>query len=252
MANRSAYMGLRFSSGLQGSFYLEACCGVAPVAHRALSATNSSSSEASLSSSGRNLALAAVAHGDGGVAAQARALGAADGRSAEGFPKFFRGHFSEPGESRIDQARAGSEFGRSRGGSLAVPRANILADVAAEDVTAHARAEVLGNRPALLDREIRNALVGIELVGREDRIRRTSLDATRAGAAAIRSGQVGGKFERSEDHAEEEPRTFFLIDDAGVLADPAHAGVLGKDAFDDGAGIDVTARDEIGACESFA
>ena len=35
------------------------------------------------------LLIAAVAHGDGGVAAQAAALGAADGRSAEGLAKFF-------------------------------------------------------------------------------------------------------------------------------------------------------------------
>ena len=55
------------------------------------------------------------------------------------------------------------------------------------------------------------------------------------------AGRSGEELERGEDHAEKQPRAELLIDDAGVLADPADAGVLGVDALDDRAGIDVAA-----------
>ena len=99
-------------------------------------------------------------------------------------------HLREPFEGGIDQAVAGLEFGRGGDRGFAIPGADVLADVAAEDVASHAVAQVLGDGAALFDGEIGNAAVGIELVGREKRVRGTGVEAASAGAAAVGRRQV--------------------------------------------------------------
>src|ERR1019366_9199817 len=140
---------------------------------------------------------------NGGVATQTGALGAEDGRSTESLTEFFRRHFSEPGESGVIQPGPRLELTRRGCRSLTVPRTNILADVATENVVPHAGAKVLGDRPPFFNGEIGDALVGIELVRSENRVGRAGLDAASAGPTAVRSGHVGRKFERREDHTQE-------------------------------------------------
>src|SRR5208282_4274213 len=108
---------------------------------------------------GEKFGVSAVTHRNGGVTAKAGALGAADGRSAKGCAEFFIRHFGEPVERRIYQPGTRLKFRRSRGRSFAVPGADILADIAAENLMTHAGAQLLGNRSAFLDGEIVNTLV---------------------------------------------------------------------------------------------
>ena len=70
----------------------------------------------------------------------------------------------------------------------------------------------------------------------------TGFEATRATSAAIRGRKVGLQFERGQDHSQEQPRAELLIDDAGILGDPAHPGVFRVDAFDERAGVDIGAK----------
>src|SRR5580698_6546112 len=128
------------------------------------------------------------------------------------------------------------------GWSFTVPRANVLTNIAAEHVSSHAFAQFLGNIAALLDGQIRDATVGIQLVGRDERIGGAGINTARAGAAAVWSGKVRWKLERSDDDAKKEPRARLLIQNAGVFPDPSHAGVLGVYAFHYRTGVHVTER----------
>src|ERR1700722_7756316 len=160
---------------------------------------------------GKKFPLAAVASGDHGVAAQPGPFGAPYRRSGKSRAKFFLADLRQPVERGIYQFGPGSEF---RGGgcrSFPVPGADILADVAAEQVAPHTGSHLFGNFAALLDREIGNAQVGIELVGRDQRVGGAGLDAARAGATAVGRRQVRYEFERSQNHAQEKPRTFFWL-----------------------------------------
>src|SRR5258708_2033732 len=148
----------------------------------------------------QKLPLGAIAHGDGNVAAQPGSFCPTDGRSAKSLAELFRAHFGEPLERWIYQLRTRLEFRRGGYWSFTVPGADVLADVASENVLANARPQFLGNRSTFLNREIGNALGGIELVGSDEGVGRTSFDTAGAGATAVGSRQVRRKFERSQDH----------------------------------------------------
>src|SRR3984957_4449199 len=98
--------------------------------------------------------LPAVAHCDYRVPPQTSALGAAHGRSAESFPELLGCHLGQPFQCWVDQSFSSLEFLRARCRRFAIPRADILADVAAEHMTAHPVAHVFRNRSALFDGEI--------------------------------------------------------------------------------------------------
>lgn len=107
--------------------------------------------------------------------------------------------------------------------------------------------ELWFDRSAMLNREIGNALAGIErraLGSREDGIGRTSVDAAGTGTAAGRSRFVGDEWNREKKFAEEEPGTAGLVDQAGVFTDPAEAGGTGVRAFEERRGVDTDARFE--------
>src|SRR5215510_5473999 len=91
----------------------------------------------------------------------------------------------------------------------------------------------------MLDGEIRNALRGIEHAWRADRVRRAGFNAERARTALIERRGVRFQIQAADDLAEEDPRTELGIDDAGVLADPADAGVARVDALLDRTGVDI-------------
>src|SRR4029077_5695858 len=112
----------------------------------------------------QKFAIAAVAHRNRGISFQAAQFRTPDGGAAERFAEVFRRHLGPPLQCRVDEVFARLKF---RGGayrSFAVPRADVLADVAAEDVPAHAFAQFIRNRSTLFDAEIRDALVRVELV----------------------------------------------------------------------------------------
>src|SRR5208282_1317273 len=104
----------------------------------------------------------------------------------------FRRKFRKISEVRPRARNKGRLRGNRR---AAVPRADFLADIAAEDVGAHALAMLLWNRTAEFDGEVRNAAPGIErpLAGaaRHNGVRGTSVDAAGAGSATVLGRRIG-------------------------------------------------------------
>src|SRR4029077_5681360 len=128
----------------------------------------------------------AVAHRNHRIAPQSAQLRPANRRTAKLLPEFLRSHFRQPFERGIDQSFACLELPRLCCRRLPVPRTNILADVAPEHVPPHPVAHLLRNRPPLLDSQIRNTLVGIELIRRDKRAGRTSVQTARTSPAPVR------------------------------------------------------------------
>src|SRR5579859_2657224 len=137
-------------------------------------------------------------------------------------------------------------------GPSTVPWTDILADIAAEDVVPDAGTHFCRDLPAFFDGQIRNAARGIELVGLNQRVRGTRLNAARAASAAVRRRQVRLKIERGQNHAQENPRAQLLVEDAGVLADPADAGVFGIDALDQRSGVYITTGRDLRRAVTFS
>ena len=197
--------------------------------------------------------VAAVSHRHHRIPAQARKLGATNWRSSKYLAELFRPHFRQPVERRIDESFPRLKLCRGSRGRLAVPRANVLTDVASENVSSHSFAQFYGNLAALLDRQIGDAQPRVQLTCRSDRLRWTGNDAARASSATIGRGQVAGDIvvrdsERSENHAQKQPRSKLLIDDASVLADPSDAGVLRVDALDERTSVNVGAKLPVASC----
>src|SRR5258708_13438165 len=136
----------------------------------------------------QKLQLGAIANGDGSVAAQTGSFCPTDGRSAKCLAELSRAHFGERLERWIYQLRTRVGFRRGGYWSFTVPGADVLADVASENVLANARPQFLGNRSTFLNREIGNALDGIELVGSDEGGGRTSFDTP--GAAPTAAGTI--------------------------------------------------------------
>src|SRR5205807_9655209 len=141
------------------------------------------------------LPIPAVPHRDHRIAAQAAQLGATDGRTAKFFAKLLGFHFCDPLQGGIHESFTRLKLGSLRGRSSAVPRADILADVATKQVPAHTVTQFLGNGASLFDSEIRDALVRIEAVGAKESVGRARVETAGAGSAAIGSGQIGNKFQ---------------------------------------------------------
>lgn len=192
--------------------------------------------------------IPAVPHGNHGVTANPGKLRALYRRAAKTGAELLSAHFREPIEGRIDEFGPGLEVSGVGCWSLVVPWADLLADVTAENVVSHPGPHRLGNISALLNREIRNALVGIELVGCDERIRGTSFNTACTGTTAIRRGEVRRKLKGSKDHSKEKPRAHLLVQDAGILADPADSRIFGVDTLDERTGVDIAAGLDFGLC----
>ena len=78
-------------------------------------------------------AITAVCHGDYRVPAQAGQFGSPQRRASKNLAKFFRTHLSQPIERGINQFWARLKIGRIRYRRFAIPRADVLADIAAVD-----------------------------------------------------------------------------------------------------------------------
>jgi len=89
---------------------------------------------------------------------------------------------------------------------LAVVGADVLADVAAEDVAAHGSAEVLRDGAAELDGEVGDAAAGVEEVGLDQGFSGAGVEAEGAGAAAVGLGRGGFEFQVGDEQPEEKEK----------------------------------------------
>ena len=163
-----------------------------------------------------------------GISSQAGKLGAPDWRSAKYRPEFFLLHFGQPVERGIDQAFARFEFwrgrrlapcgstgkrpGRCRSRRRGVP---CLSAIRLES----RRAFRWSGRRCTGGRPVRRARQSPALDRRRCSGCRCRSDRAREGRPRVLLESVG--IERGKDHAQKQPRSKLLIDDAGVFADPS-------------------------------
>jgi len=137
----------------------------------------------------------------------------------------------ERSEHRSIQPVARREFGQIDAPREAVPRADELAIVAAIDAVADRRTQDFGNRPGMLDGQIRDTAARVQTIGSYDRPGRTEIEAARAASAVRRNRFVDRQGPIGEDLAEKEERPFLAVQQERVLAAPAQACALGERHF---------------------
>jgi hypothetical protein len=129
---------------------------------------------------------------------ESRILSPPHRRVPKPFAEFLFGHARKRFQLRRECARLKSRVIRNR--RFTSPWANVLADVAPKHVRADTCLLSFTERPALLDRPVRNATPGIEGVAsgaiRDQCSSRACIDTPRAGAATIRWRSVGLQIER--------------------------------------------------------
>ena len=200
-------------------------------AHRACSASSSSSPSAC-----RRSAAAAPRHAGAGVAER-------DDRVALE-PAWVVARDVEPAQEGVVEAAFGVEpadevdvrgvVGRPIGAPPlhpAVPRADVLADVAAVDLRAERRAVRLRDRLGHL-RPVREAPCGVEHAGLVERAGRARVDAARARAAAFGNGRRRLELGGGDERAEHDPGAVAARDQHRVLAVEPDAGASGGFAVD--------------------
>ena len=110
----------------------------------------------------------------------------------------------------------------------AVPRADQLAVVAAEDAVADRCPQRFRDWAVVFDGQVADAEPRIESIGGDDRAGWADVDAGLAGAAVVLCRVIDGQLEVGVELTEEEPRAGSAVDQVGVLADPAEPGTLGE------------------------
>src|SRR5437867_13429098 len=98
------------------------------------------------------------------------------------------------------------------------------------------------NIPTQLDRHVRNALAAVQNVRLENGAGRASVQTARARAAPVGNGCVIVQFELSHNAPQEKPRSCLLINDACILAEPSHTGILCVNSLKQWSCIDVNLR----------
>jgi hypothetical protein len=113
-----------------------------------------------------------------------------------------------------------------------VPWADQLAVIAAENTVSDRFTELNRDGSVVFDGQITDAAPRVEPVGRDDRLCRADLDAARAGSAMAFMA-VGRALKRQvgEYLTEEKPGAAVLVDQAGLLADPAQLGIARQCPF---------------------
>src|SRR5262249_39794780 len=129
-----------------------------------------------------------VAQSHRDVAQPALVTQAADRRTFGALQELLLGPREQLRQAGTVEPVAGLEVGFGRGRRELVPGTDQLAVVAAEHAVADRRAQFLGDRALVLDREVGDAPARVEAVRRGDRLRRTDLDAAHA-RAAVRAGR---------------------------------------------------------------
>src|SRR5262245_55896213 len=132
--------------------------------------------------------------------------------------------------------RSRLKFARARSRRLAVPRANVLTDVATEYVPTHRFQQLFRNRAAKLDGQVRNAAPGVQNVRLNDSLCGAGIQTRAARSAAIRRRQVMSaecrrQFQRGQNDSDKQPGSCELIDEQRVLPEPAKARVLRRSAL---------------------
>src|SRR5439155_118629 len=138
---------------------------------------------------------------DASISHDAAPLCPLDRASAKDAAEFFFGQRSQPFQARLkERLRARRRVALPRhllprrdvprmegielsGRHASIPRANVLADITAEDMSPHGRAEFLRNAASQLDCQIRNAPACIEHVWLDECARRTGVQTQPAVAA---------------------------------------------------------------------
>ena len=147
-----------------------------------------------------------------------------DGRSAHATPRR-RPRASRPA-TRPALRAVGSRLVRPPFLDAAVPRADVLADVAAVDRRAEVLAVLLGNRAGPLRRP-GEAPVRVEHAGVVERPGRAGLDAERAGAAVSDERRRRLELDVGDERPEHDPRAVAARDQHRVLPVEAEAGAGG-------------------------
>ena len=123
-----------------------------------------------------------------------------------------------------------------------VPRADPLADIAAEDPVPHFVSQLNRDVFLELDRKKRNAAACIDGPVWKDAIGGTGFDTACARAAVV--GHKGGvrlELEVKQDFGKQEIRAMLWMNETGILADPADACPLSEITLEDGACIGIPA-----------
>src|SRR3954471_17710680 len=126
------------------------------------------------------------------VAQPALVADAPDRRATQALVEISLGPGEKVDQRRLVEAIADLEIRLGRGLRESVPRADELAIVAAVDAVADQRAQLFRNRAFVLDREVGDAAARVELVGTDDRLRRTDVDAALAGPAMPFGRRIDG------------------------------------------------------------
>src|SRR4051812_43516831 len=161
------------------------------------------------------------------VAQPALVTDAPDRRAAQALVEIGLGPGEKLDQRRLVEAVADLEIRLGRGLRESVPWAHELAIVAAVDAIADQRAQLFRNRALVLDREVGDAAARIELVGTDDRLGRTDVDAAVAGAAMLFGRGIDGQRQIGVDLAKEKPGAGALERER-VLAAPGDAGAYGE------------------------
>src|SRR2546423_1831154 len=141
------------------------------------------------------ITAAAVAHRYRHIALQTGKLCALHGRAPKSPAEFFFCHLRQPLQFRMDQLFIWLQFTRRTRRSIAalvVPRANILADVAAEDLMADGRAQFRRDLASFFNGEISDAAAGIHLSRRDEGLSGAGTPAARGASAAVGGRTIGG------------------------------------------------------------
>src|SRR5439155_2148514 len=107
-----------------------------------------------------------------------------------------------------------------------VPWTNRQAIVAAENAVADRRPQFMGDRPLMLDSQIRDAAPRVETIGSGEGIGRAGVETALTGAAMVLFRHVRIEREAQVDLAEEQPGAELARHQIGVLALPADPGLL--------------------------
>ena len=183
-------------------------------------------SAASIAASGAGAQRVAQRHRQ--VALPARMADAADGAAFGAAQEFGLVPGPQLQQRGAVQRRARVEVGKRRDLGVLVPRAHQLAVVAAVDAVAEQRPQRFGDRAVVFDGQVGDAAPRIQLVGRDDGLRRTHIDAGAAAAAMGRGRRRGRQRQVDEDLAQEEHRAAVALQRQRVLAAPADAAARGQ------------------------
>src|SRR5437764_1422236 len=108
-----------------------------------------------------------------------------DWRTSEALAKLLRRDLRKLPEIRVHERRIGVQIRIHCQRRSAIPRTDILADVAPKNVASNALPHLFRNRATLLNREVCDTAGCIESLGSDKRLCRTRVDAPRAAATAV-------------------------------------------------------------------